>query len=74
MLSAAQNDVRRIGADLMVLLDDHGHVLASTAHVPESALQTPRQRRDLASGDRPHVMVLAGAPTSSFSPRCAHRM
>ncbi len=38
MLSAAQNDVQRIGADLMVLLDDHGHVLASTARVPEPAL------------------------------------
>ena len=64
MLSAAQNDVRRIGADLMVLLDDHGHVLASTAHVPESALQRLTSV-DLAS-DRPHVMVLAGRAYQFF--------
>ena len=65
MLSAAQNDVRRIGADLMVLLDDHGHVLASTARVPDSALQRLMSAADLAS-DRPHVMVLAGRAYQFF--------
>ena len=65
MLSAAQNDVRRIGADLMVLLDDHGHVLASTAQVTESSLQRVMSAADLAS-DRPHVMVLAGRAYQFF--------
>jgi diguanylate cyclase (GGDEF)-like protein len=57
MLSAAQNDVQRIGADLMVLLDDHGHVLASTSHVPEPALRRLLSAADIA-GNSPHVMVL----------------
>src|ERR1700686_102106 len=58
MLSAAQNDVQRIGADLMVLLDTHGHVLASTAHVPDSALQRLLSAHDMSS-ESPHVMILA---------------
>src|ERR1700733_7807262 len=57
MLSAAQNDVQRIGADLMVLLDDHGHVLASTARVPEPALHRLASPADIL-GNSPHVMVL----------------
>ena len=65
MLSAAQNDVQRIGADLMVLLDDHGHVLASTARVPELALHRLLSAADIA-GDSPHVMVLGGRAYQFF--------
>jgi diguanylate cyclase (GGDEF)-like protein len=65
MLSAAQNDVQRIGADLMVLLDDHGHVLASTARVPEPALQRLLSAANF-SGDSPHVMVLGKRPYQFF--------
>src|SRR6202035_5647842 len=53
MLSAAQNDVQRIGADLMVLVDNHGHVLASTAKVSETALQRLVSAADT-PGDDPH--------------------
>jgi diguanylate cyclase (GGDEF)-like protein len=65
MLSAAQNDMQRISADLMVLLDDHGHVLASTARVPELALQRLLSAADIA-GDSPHVMVLGGRAYEFF--------
>jgi diguanylate cyclase (GGDEF)-like protein len=65
MLSAAQNDMQRISADLMVLLDDHGHVLASTARVPELALQRLLSAADIA-GDSPHVMVLGGRAYQFF--------
>jgi HAMP domain-containing protein len=64
MLSAAQNDAQRIGADLMVLIDNHGHVLASTAHVAEPAVQRLLSAADMA-GDSPHVMVL-GARAYQF--------
>jgi diguanylate cyclase (GGDEF)-like protein len=65
MLSAAQNDVQRIGADLMVLIDNHGHVLASTARVSEPALQRLLSAANMA-GDSPHVMVLAGRAYQFF--------
>ena len=65
MLSAAQNDVQRIGADLVVLIDNHGHVLASTAHVSEPALQRLLSAADMAS-DSPHVMVLGGRAYQFF--------
>ena len=65
MLSAAQNDVQRIGADLMVLIDTHGHVLASTARVSEPALQRLLSAADMAA-DSPHVMVLAGRAYQFF--------
>jgi len=65
MLSAAQNDVQRISADLMVLIDNHGHVLASTAQVSEPALQRLLSAADMA-GDSPHVMVLAGRAYQFF--------
>jgi diguanylate cyclase (GGDEF)-like protein len=65
MLSAAQNDVQRIGADLMVLIDNHGHVLASTARVSEPALQRLLSAADMAA-DSPHVMVLAGRAYQFF--------
>jgi diguanylate cyclase (GGDEF)-like protein len=65
MLSAAQNDVQRIGADLMVLIDNHGHVLASTAQVSESALQRLLSAANMAR-DSPHVMVLGGRAYQFF--------
>src|ERR1700735_2353629 len=65
MLSAAQNDAQRIGANLMVLIDNHGHVLASTAPVPETAVQRLMSAADMA-GDSPHVMVLGGRAYQFF--------
>ena len=65
MLSAAQNDVQRIGADLMVLIDNHGHMLASTAQVSEPALQRLLSAADMAA-DSPHVMVLGGRAYQFF--------
>src|SRR5580704_7330920 len=65
MLSAAQNDAQRIGADLMVLIDNHGHVLASTAPVPETAVQRLMSAADTA-GDSPHVLVLGGRAYEFF--------
>jgi diguanylate cyclase (GGDEF)-like protein len=65
MLSAAQNDAQRIGADLMVLIDNHGHVLASTAPVPETAVQRLMSAADMA-GDSPHVLVLGGRAYEFF--------
>jgi diguanylate cyclase (GGDEF)-like protein len=65
MLSAAQNDAQRIGADLMVLIDNHGHVLASTAPVPETAVQRLMSAANMA-GDSPHVLVLGGRAYEFF--------
>jgi diguanylate cyclase (GGDEF)-like protein len=61
MLSAAGNNARRIGADLVLLLDTHGRVLASSAPADAHAgasiggllLGDPGARRD-----RPQFMVL----------------
>jgi len=65
MLSAAQNDAQRIGADLMVLIDNHGHVLASTARISEPAVQRLLSASDM-SGNSPHVMVLGGRAYQFF--------
>src|SRR5215469_10006088 len=37
ILSAARNHAQRIGADMVLVLDTHGHVLASTATAPHDA-------------------------------------
>src|SRR5215469_18923331 len=37
ILSAARNHAQRIGADMVLVLDTHGRVLASTAAAPEDA-------------------------------------
>jgi diguanylate cyclase (GGDEF)-like protein len=68
MRSAANNQMRRIGADLMLLLDNHGRLLASTMGVDagtEGALQRLIDATDMAS-DRLHVMSLAGRPYQFF--------
>ena len=68
MLSAANNHVRRIGANLIVLLDNHGHLLASTTQVDEGTEAALRQLLSAAdmAADRPHVMALAGRPYQFF--------
>jgi diguanylate cyclase (GGDEF)-like protein len=68
MLSAANNQMRRIGADLMLLLDNHGHLLASTMGVDartEGALRRLIDASDMTS-DHLHVMSLAGRPYQFF--------
>ena len=68
MLSAAGNNARRIGADLVLLLDTHGRVLASNAP-PDARVGTPIG--DLLLGDaggrrnRPQFIVL-GRRTYQF--------
>jgi diguanylate cyclase (GGDEF)-like protein len=55
ILSAARNNAQRMGADLVLVLDTHGQVLASTA--PESA-----------DGDGPLESLLLGGPTARDQP------
>ncbi|MEP7242633.1 MAG: EAL domain-containing protein [Gammaproteobacteria bacterium] len=68
MLSAATNQMRRIDADLMLLLDTNGHLLASTSTVgagTESALRQLVDTADMTS-NRLHVMSLAGRSYQFF--------
>ena len=67
-LSAANNHVRRIGADLMLLLDNRGALITSTREVDagtEGALRQLLEAADMAA-DRPHVMAIAGRPYQFF--------
>jgi len=67
-LSAANNHLRRIGADLMLLLDNHGALLTSTQPVDAgtaSALSQLLAAADMAV-DRPHVMAIGGRPYQFF--------
>ncbi len=68
MLSAANNHMRRIGADLMLLLDNHGQLLASTMQVDagtEASLRRLINTPDMVR-DQLHVMTLAGRPYQFF--------
>jgi diguanylate cyclase (GGDEF)-like protein len=69
MLSAANNQMRRIGADLMLLLDNHGQILTSTMvgvdPGMENALRQLIDASDMTS-DRLHVMSLGGRPYQFF--------
>ncbi len=67
-LSAANNHVRRIGADLMLLLDNRGALITSTRKVDKdeaSALSQLLVAADMAV-DRPHVMAIGGRPYQFF--------
>ena len=61
--------MRRIGADLMLLLDNHGQLLTSTMvgidSGTENALRRLIDTSDMTS-DRLHVMSLAGRPYQFF--------
>jgi diguanylate cyclase (GGDEF)-like protein len=69
MLSAANNQMHRIGADLMLLLDNRGRLLTSTTvdvdAGTEAALRRLIDASDMTS-DRLHVMSLAGRPYQIF--------
>ena len=67
-LSAANNHVRRIGADLMLLLDNRGALITSTRPVDSGTEVAIRQLLAAAdmSADRPHVMAIAGRPYQFF--------
>jgi diguanylate cyclase len=52
ILSAAGNNAQRIGADLVVVLDTHGRVLASTAPLPADAAASLATLLDTAGGER----------------------
>jgi diguanylate cyclase len=59
ILSAAKNNARRIGADMVMVLDTRGKVLASTVPVDADAGQSIRQLlRDPGARDQPAFMVL----------------
>ena len=67
-LSAAQNQVKRIGADLMLLLDKQGAFITSTRPVDAdtaSALSQLLAAADMAA-DRPHVMAIGAQPYQFF--------
>ena len=68
LLSAANNHLRRIGADLMILLDNQGALLTSTRSVDAgtvNALEHLLDATDMAA-DRPHVMAIGGRPIQFF--------
>jgi diguanylate cyclase (GGDEF)-like protein len=68
MLSAADNHMRRIGAGLMLLLDNHGRLLTSTSRLDsgtEDALRRLIDAGDMAS-DHPHAIAIAGQPYQLF--------
>jgi diguanylate cyclase (GGDEF)-like protein len=52
ILSAAGNNAQRIGADLVVVLDTRGRVLASTAALPADSSASLASLLDTASGER----------------------
>ena len=67
-LSAANNHLRRIGADLMLLLDNEGSLITSTR-----AVDTGHRARCVEllaaanmEADRPHVMAIGGRPYQFF--------
>jgi diguanylate cyclase (GGDEF)-like protein len=67
-LSAANNHLRRIGADLMLLLDNEGSLITSTRPVDMGTLGALRElltATDMAA-DRPHVMGIGGRPYQFF--------
>jgi diguanylate cyclase (GGDEF)-like protein len=67
-LSAANNHLRRIGANLMLLLDKRGVLLTSTQPVDTGtadALSKLLAAADMAV-DRPHVMAIGGRPYQFF--------
>jgi diguanylate cyclase (GGDEF)-like protein len=67
-LSAANNHLRRISADLMILLDNQGALLTSTRPVDAGTVNALKQLLDAAdmSADRPHVMAIGGRPFQFF--------
>ena len=60
ILSAANNDSQRIGADMVLLLDTHGRVLASTADLGSNSGTSLANLFDESRGPRdlPHFAVL----------------
>lgn len=68
MRSAADNHMRRIGADLMLLADADGKLLTSTMQVDVGTEGALRQLIDTAdmTTDHPHVIALAGRPYQLF--------
>jgi diguanylate cyclase (GGDEF)-like protein len=67
-LSAANNHLRRIGADLMLLLDNEGSLITATRAVDagsQGALRQLLAATDMAA-DRPHVMAIGGRPYQFF--------
>jgi diguanylate cyclase (GGDEF)-like protein len=67
ILSAARNNAQRIGADLVLLLDTHGRVLASTAaEAADAGVTLPGLIEDVASErDQPNFRVF-GAHSYQF--------
>src|ERR1700758_4249143 len=67
ILSAARNNAQRIGADMVLLLDTHGRVLASTAPADSDAATFLADLPGEAQGDRDQPNFRAfGAHTYQF--------
>jgi diguanylate cyclase (GGDEF)-like protein len=68
MLSAADNHMRRIGAGLMLLMDNHGRLLTATSPLDAGTEDALRQLIDVAdiASDHPHVIAIAGQPYQLF--------
>jgi diguanylate cyclase (GGDEF)-like protein len=59
VLSAARNNARRVGADMVMVLDTHGRVVASTVPVDADAGESIKQLlREPGARDQPAFMVL----------------
>ena len=58
ILSAAKNNAQRIGADMVLLLDTHGHVTASTAEVGTGTPLPDLSDESRSARDLPHFAVL----------------
>src|SRR5579862_5858738 len=67
VLSAARNNAQRIGADLVLLLDTHGRVIASTAPALADGAAPPASLLEEVQGarDEPHFRVF-GAHSYQF--------
>ncbi len=67
-LSAANNHLQRIRADLMLLLDKRGALMTSTQAVDANTAAALRQLLAAADmeADRPHVMAIGGRPYQFF--------
>jgi diguanylate cyclase (GGDEF)-like protein len=59
ILSAARNNARRVGADMVMVLDTRGKVIATTVPVDEEAGESIRQLpRDPGARDQPAFIIL----------------
>jgi diguanylate cyclase (GGDEF)-like protein len=66
ILSAAKNNAERIGADMVLLLDTHGRVIASTAEVGSGSPLPDLSDESHSARDLPHFAVLGSRAYQFF--------